>query len=166
MPRTCALILLCAASNLACKMSLALSRQRVPIGKRHEAHHYYCDGIVGRGNVIKRNPGGRGIARQSTPVLHRQSCSFRGAAVRAHRQLACQSDLRDHPAKRQCLPNDFAGLDAMAGTASATRTGVPHAMRPCQSERPTSYFPSRCPGGVLNTASHGIILLTANKPTL
>jgi hypothetical protein len=53
-----------------------------------------------------------GIARQSRAPVRCESYSFRRVSARARQYLARESD--PHAAQRKCLPNDFAGLDAVA----------------------------------------------------
>jgi len=106
--------------------SSALSRQSVATGTHHEVHP--CGGdMLDSCNVSEH---GAGIARPSTAPVPCASHSFRRAAVSADQQLACESDPGDHPTPRQHLPNDRAGLDAVAGSASPPRTGVSRPVRP------------------------------------
>jgi hypothetical protein len=110
-------------------------------GNGHEVRYCHSDRI-GRRSVGKR-AGKRPRRRQSAAALHRASGSFGRAAICADRQLAGQSDPRDHAAERKHLHHDVARPDAVARSAAAARPSVSSVVRSRQSERSAPNFPPR-----------------------
>jgi hypothetical protein len=99
------LILPCIARNLASGIIDDPSPDKAD-GSGHEVRYRHSDRI-GRRSVGKR-AGKRARRRQSTAALHRARGSFGRAAVCADRQLAGQSDPRDHARERKHLHHDVA----------------------------------------------------------
>ena len=138
------LILPCIARNLSGGIIDDPSPYKVS-GNDHEVCYCHSDRI-GRRRVGKR-AGKRARRRQSAAALHRASRSFGRAAICADRQLAGQSDPRDHAEERKPLHHDVTRPDAVARSAAAARPGVSSVVRSRQSKRsalggPILIFPS------------------------
>jgi hypothetical protein len=147
------LILMCCASNLVYTIIIGFVTEMRRDRSTHEVHPCGSD-MLDSCNVSDH---GAGVARPSTAPVPCASRLFRRAAVCADQQLAGESDPGHHATPRQHLPNDRAGLDAVARSASPARTGVSRPVRPGQSARLASYFPDRHANGVLTAPlRHGI----------